>query len=487
MFRILAVPAALAAGVAAGALAPSLFPTLAPAFRDAARPVLARLGAAPTPPRAEATAAGAQAGTDRAGADDDHGDKDHAGHDHAGHDHAGHDHAGHDHAGHKHEHGHKHGPERAEGVVALTPAQIEASGIRVAEARPGTLRHALTVPGTVVPDGERVARVAAKVVGTVAELRKRLGESVEKGEVVAVLDSREVAEAKNDYIAALVGQELQETLFERDHALWDKKISAEQQFLRARTGLVEARLKVDLARQKLSALGVPDAEVAALGDNPLPGKPGPGEDEHTVGLRRAPRFGLQRYELRAPIAGQVIERRVDLGAPVNDEGQEKEIYTIADLSRVWVELAVPVADLAGVRPGQAVTLRRSADEAGTPGRVVFASPMLDPQTRAAKVIAAVENPDLAWRPGAYASVRIALADDPAPVVVPRAALQTVEGETVVFVRRADGFEKRAVRLGPGDGDAVSVLSGVAAGESVAAENSFVLKAELGKAEAEHGH
>ncbi|WP_236960752.1 efflux RND transporter periplasmic adaptor subunit [Methylobacterium durans] len=342
------------------------------------------------------------------------------------------------------------------------------------------------MPGIVVPDGERVARVAAKVVGTVAELRKRLGEPVEKGEVVAVLDSREVAEAKNDYIAALVGQELQETLFERDHALWDKKISAEQQFLRARTGLVEARLKVDLARQKLSALGVPDADVAALADNPVPGKPGPGEDEHTVGLRRAPRFGLQRYELRAPIGGQVIERRVDLGAPVNDEGQEKEIYTIADLSRVWVELAVPVSDLGGVAPGQAVSLGR-AGEPGTPGRIVFVSPMLDRDTRAAKVVAALENPDLAWRPGAFANVRIALAGEAAPVLVPKAALQSVEGETVVFVARAGGFEKRPVTLGQSDGQAVSILSGVSAGESVAAENSFVLKAELGKAEAEHSH
>ncbi|MDR7037711.1 cobalt-zinc-cadmium efflux system membrane fusion protein [Methylobacterium sp. BE186] len=461
MFRILAVPAALAAGVAAGLAAPAF----SPALRSAAEPLLARLGAA--------TVAERQAGHD-------HGHRDHARHDHPGRDHADHDHADHEPAGHDHAAG------REEGVVTLNASQIEAAGIRVVAARPGTLARSLAVPGIVVPDGERVARVAAKVIGTVAELRKRLGESVEAGEVVAVLDSREVAEAKNDYIAALVGQDLQETLFERDHALWDKKISAEQQFLRARTGLVEARLKVDLARQKLSALGVPESEVAALADNPVAAKPGPGEDEHTVGLRRAPRLGLQRYELRAPIGGQVIERRVDLGAPVNDEGQEKEIYTIADLSRVWVELAVPVADLGGIRPGQAVSLMRG-DEPATPGRIVFVSPILDRETRAAKVVASVENPDLAWRPGAFASVRIALPGEPAPILVPKAALQTVEGETVVFVARAGGFAKRPVTLGRGDGQAVALVSGVAEGEEVAAENSFVLKAELGKAEAEHGH
>jgi cobalt-zinc-cadmium efflux system membrane fusion protein len=296
-----------------------------------------------------------------------------------------------------------------------------------------------------------------------------------------------VADAKNDYIAALVGLDLQETLFARDHALWDKKISAEQQFLRARTSLVEAQLKVDLARQKLSALGVPDPEVAALAEKPAATTLVAGEDEHMVGLRRAPLQGLQRYNLRAPISGQIIERRVDLGAPVNDEGQEKEIYTIADLSRVWVELSVPVSDVGAIAEGQAVTLTRGDAEPPTPGRIVFVSPMLDVQTRAAKVIAAVENPRLAWRPGSFATVEVVVGTEPAAVRVPRDAIQTVDGESVVFVRTPDGFAKRAVRLGRGDRDAVAVESGLQPGEAVATKGSFILKAELGKAEAEHAH
>ncbi|MFE1597273.1 efflux RND transporter periplasmic adaptor subunit [Methylobacterium sp. ID0610] len=436
--RFLLVPAALAAGVAVGALVPEVSRT--------AKAIVAAAGLdALVPPKETAE---------------------------------------HGHGGHDHGEGEKEGPE---GHVALTPEQIAAAKIAVEPVAAGVLRRTLAVPGTVVPDADRVARVAAKVVGTVAELRKRIGDPVAKGEVVAVLDSREVADAKNDLIAAVVGLELQQTLFDRDHELWDKKVSAEQQFLRARTALVEAQLKVDLARQKLSALGVPDDEATALAAKPPAPKLAAGEDEHMAGLRRTPILGLQRYGLRAPIGGRIIERRVDVGSPVNAEGQEKEIYTIADLSRVWVELAVPTGDLSAVKEGQAVTLVTSSGEKPAAGRIIFVSPLLNAETRTAKVIAAIENPDLTWRPGSYATVRVAVEEQAVDLRLPRGALQAIGGEQVVFVRNKEGFEKREVVLGKGDDEAVEVVFGLDPGDAVATTNSFVLKAELGKAEAEHAH
>ncbi|KAB1070120.1 efflux RND transporter periplasmic adaptor subunit [Methylobacterium planeticum] len=446
MFRFLALPAVLAAGVALGALVPEV--------SNGARALWS------------ATGLGAPAKAAREGGD-----------------------TGHAQGGHAHEdHAHGGGETASEGVVTLSPEQIAAAKITVAPVGAGILARKLTVPGTVTPDAERVARVAAKVIGTVAELRKRLGDPVEKGEVVAVLDSREVADAKNDYIAAHVGRALQETLFERDHALRDKGISAEQVFLKARTALIEARLKVDLARQKLSALGVPDAEVDTLAEKPNPTKKFVSvEDEHMAGLDLAPKLGLQRYELRAPIAGRIIERRVDVGAPVNDEGQEKEIYTIADLSWVWVELAVPTGDLGAIKEGQAVALTTGDEKAATTGRIVFVSPMLDAQTRSAKVIASVRNETLAWRPGSYATVQVAVEQDKVRLRLPRSALHTIAGEQVVFVRTRDGFEKREVVTGKADADAVEIVFGLDPGEEVAVTNAFILKAELGKAEAEHEH
>lgn len=141
--------------------------------------------------------------------------------------------------------GEKEGPE---GVVVMSPERVAAAGITVAPAAGGPLTRKLTVPGVIAMDADRIGRVAARVIGTVTELNKRLGDPVTKGETIAVLDSREVAEAKSELLASLVNHELQSTLFEREQSLWDKKISAEQQYLRARNTFSEVALRVDLAR-----------------------------------------------------------------------------------------------------------------------------------------------------------------------------------------------------------------------------------------------
>lgn len=360
-------------------------------------------------------------------------------------------------------HGDGEGKKEPEGVIKMRPEQIEAANIEVARVGKGVLTQRLTVPGTIGPDTNRIARIAAKVVGTVSELKKQLGDTVSKGEVLAILESREVAEAKSEYISAQVNLDLQRTLFEREQALFDKKIAAENQFLRARMTFDEAQLRFDLARQKLSALNVSE-----------------------TGLSRQT-MGLQRYEIQAPIAGRVVERLVDLGAPVGGEGQAKELYVIADLSSLWIELTISTVDVDQIKEGQ--KLRISAAEAGksSEGQVVFISPMLNQETRSARVIASVDNKHLTWRPGSYVSAQIIIEEQPVDLRVPRKALQTIGGEQVVFIRTPEGFEKREVALGKSDEESVEVVFGLNPGENVAVTNTFVLKAELGKAEAEHAH
>ena len=148
-----------------------------------------------------------------------------------------------------------------EGVIDMPPDRIEAQQIEVAPVAKGVLARVLTVPGTIILDPGRVARVPGRVEGTVVEMRKRLGDSVTQGEVVAVLDSREVADAKSEYLTASVAYDLKKTLFERAQTLWTKRISAEQQYLQARETFLEAELRFDLARQKLSALNLDPAAV----------------------------------------------------------------------------------------------------------------------------------------------------------------------------------------------------------------------------------
>lgn len=354
--------------------------------------------------------------------------------------------------------------EEADGVIKMAADQISAAKIDVAPVSGGTLARRLIVPGSIAADSNRVARIAAKVVGTVAELRKQLGDPVTVGEAVAALDSREVADAKSEYISAQVNFELQKTLFEREQSLVGSKIITEVQFLRTRNSFTEAQLRGSLARQKLLALHVSDYEVSRLSRDSAQ---------------------LQRYELRSPITGRVVERLVDLGAPVGGEGQAKEIYVVADLSSVWVELSVPVADLPAIKEGQRVTIASKTGEEPSEGKIVFISPLLNRETRSARVIAAIANTGLRWRPGSYVSAQVTLGERAVDLRVPRSAFQTISGKPVVFVRTQEGFEKREVALADADDEAAEIAFGLNAGETVAITNTFLLKADLGKAEAEH--
>lgn len=373
------------------------------------------------------------------------------------------------HKDHDEKEGQAHGPEAKEGVVAMTEERITAAKIGVVPVEAGDLSRRLSVPATVTADRDRIGRVAARVSGTVVELRKGLGDMVQKGEVIAILDSREVADAKSEFTAARVNFDLQKTLFDRTQILRDKQITAEQTFLKAQVAYTDAQLRLDLARQKLFALGVTEPEIAALA------KAAQGQN------------GLQRYEIRAPMAGRIVERMVDLGAPVGGEGQPKELYSIADLSSVWVEITVSTTDLPQIKDGQPVAITESGSDKTSEGRIVFISPILSPDTRSARVIASVVNKDLMWRPGTFVTAHVAVDQHRVNLKVPRSALQTINNEPVLFVRTPAGFEKRIVALGKEDAQDVEIVFGVNPGEQIAAVNSFLLKAELGKAEASHAH
>jgi cobalt-zinc-cadmium efflux system membrane fusion protein len=351
-------------------------------------------------------------------------------------------------------------------LVKMSPEQIAAAQIETASVASGVLAKRLTVPATVVPNSDHIARVPAKIAGTVAQLRKRLGDLVQKGEVVAVLDSREIADAKSEYLRASVDLDLQKTMFERAQTLWDKRISAEQQYLQTRATFTGAQLRLDLARQKLSALGLDATEVAVAAKQD-------GRGDHTSSLRQ--------YELHSPIGGRVVERKVDVGMAVGSEGDPSDLYTIADLSSVWLELAVPTAELDLVREGQRVEISSDAKK-GT-GIIRFVSPLLDKDTRSARVVAEIDNNKGVWRPGSFVTAAILVDEHPVDLQVPRSAIQTIEGKPVVFARVDDGFEKREVTLGEQSDQAVEVKKGLSVGETIVTGNTFLLKAELGKAEA----
>jgi cobalt-zinc-cadmium efflux system membrane fusion protein len=352
-----------------------------------------------------------------------------------------------------------------EATIKLTERQVDAGKFAVSEVQGGMLSKRVTVPGTIVPSGDHIARVAVRLLGTVAELRKRLGDAVQAGEVVAVIESREVADAKSEYLAARLVFDLQQTLFTRSTRLFEGKVLSENDFLRARTTFEDARVKIEIARQKLFALSLTAEQIEALPQQPVE--------------------TLRRQELRAPIAGRVAERRVELGALVGREGQESELFVIVNLSVVWADLSVSPSDLATIHEGQQITIAAGTGGEPSTATIMFVSPLLDKDTRAARVVASVDNAALKWRPGSFITAEIPTDEAPAAIVVPRTALQSLKGDTVVFVRTADGFEARKVSIGRQDARLAEVISGLVAGEHIASANTFILKADLGKAEVEH--
>lgn len=355
----------------------------------------------------------------------------------------------------------------APGHIELSEDQIREAGITLTQASGGMLKRHFLAPGSLIPDADHIGRVSVRVLATVTELRKRLGDVVEKGEIVAAIESREVADAKSEYLAARLTNDLQQTLYARQKTLVETRIVSENEFLRTRLSANDAQIKLDGARQKLFALGLSESEIADLPNQP--------------------QESLRTQFLRAPISGRVSERRVDLGGLIGREGQESELYVIVNLDDIWVDLAVSPEDIGTVHEGISVNIRAIGTEDQTSANVIFVSPLLDRETRNARVIATLPNKDHRWKPGTFVTAEVPLAGAPSSVMVSKKAIQTIKGTPTVFVRDADGFEARSVRTGREDDDDIEIVTGLSAGETIAVQNTFTLKAEVEKDEAEHGH
>nr|ART35543.1 A11 [uncultured bacterium] len=192
---------------------------------------------------------------------------------------------------------------------------------------------------------------------------------------------------------------------------------------------------------------------------------------------------LQTYAVVSPLNGVVTDRKANPGEQTGD----KALFVVADLSTVWVELSLFPRDVAKVRIGQAVRIKSPEADLSADGKVIYVAPFGSSanQTLTARVL--LDNAERRWSPGLYVTAEVTLSAMELPLVVRNQALQTVEGSSVVFVRTEHGFVARKVAIGQSDGDISEVREGLQAGESYATSNSFILKSELGKGEAEHGH
>ena len=191
---------------------------------------------------------------------------------------------------------------------------------------------------------------------------------------------------------------------------------------------------------------------------------------------------LAPYELTTLVDGVVIAKHITRGEAV---ASDHEAFVVADLGSVWVDLRVHQKDLGRVAAGQTLLLRAAPGEQTVSAPLRYVTPVVDPATRTATARVVLDNPSGAWRPGMFVAATV-LDAAPVEVAIPAGALQTVGGRPTVFVV-SERVEPRPVVIGRRGRTRVEVLSGLAAGERLAVTNTFLLKAELGKAEAEHDH
>lgn len=343
-----------------------------------------------------------------------------------------------------------------EGKVELSDAQIKGAGISTPVSGPARIRSVFQLAGEVRFNEDRTAHIVPRLAGVVESVTANLGQQVKKGQVLAVIASAEVSELRSALLSAQRRQALAQVTYEREKKLWLEKISAQQDYLQAQQAYREAEIETQNARQKLAAIGA----SASSGS------------------------GLNRYELRAPFDGAIVEKHIALGESVKEDAN---VFTISDLSTVWAEIIVPAKDLGTVRVGAPATVKATSMDSVATGKVAYVGSLLGEQTRTAKARVTLANPNNAWRPGLFVNVELTADERDAAVAVLSDAIQAVDGRSTVFVKVEGGFIPQAVTIGRSDRKYTEILAGLKAGISYAASGSFVVKAEQGKGSAEHAH
>lgn len=341
---------------------------------------------------------------------------------------------------------------RADGALALNAAQIEAAQVRLERVGPARILTTFQLPGEIRFNEDRTAHVVPRVAGIVERVNVSVGEKVAKGQVLAVIASTDLADRRSELLSAERRLAAARTSYAREKTLWQERISAEQDYLQAQVVLREAEIATRNARAKLAALNAPPSAGA-----------------------------LNRYELRAPFAGTLVEKHATPGEAI---AADAKLFVLSDLSSVWAEMAVPAQRLNDVRVGREATVSATAFDSTSSGPIAYVGALLGEQTRTAPARVVLPNPDGAWRPGMFVNVSVDAGKQSVPLAVASDALQEIDGAPAVFVQSPKGFVAQAVETGRRDEKVVEVVKGLRPGQRYAATNSFVLKAELGKGSGE---
>lgn len=346
--------------------------------------------------------------------------------------------------------------------LKLSAEEIRTAGIKTAGLSEEEVSEQLTVTATIRPNQDRIVHVAPRVPGRVVKVQVNLGDAVRAGQTLAVLDSLEVGEAHSAYLQAKTAQALAEADFDRAETLHGEQIIAQKDHLRAHAEYEKSKAAFAAAADRLRMLGVSQV---------------PSADSKAVST----------FPLISPFTGTVIEKHAILGELAQPD---KQLFVVADLSRLWIEANLFEKDLSRVQVGAPaiVTVAAYPDEAFQ-GRLTYIAAVVDKETRTVQARVEVANPDGHLKPEMFATAAIHTSGGrrEKALLLPEEAVVLMQGQPTVFLEARGGFEPRAVELGDKLRGRVVVKKGLAVGDRVVTEGSYALKARLMKAQLGEGH
>jgi cobalt-zinc-cadmium efflux system membrane fusion protein len=336
-----------------------------------------------------------------------------------------------------------------------SPEVARNAGLGVAVVEERSIRRVIDAHVEIAHDENRLARVGARVPGIIREVGRDLGESVEAGQTIAVIDSAELGTTKADHLQAIALQALWKRNRDRERALLEKGIATEQDAHEAETRYEEHRIAVERTAQGLRHLGLDDEEIREVA-----------RSGNTSSL----------LPLHAPRSGVVLERSAVIGQVVDPTDT---LFVLADPAHMWAMLDIYETDLGRVAVGQDVVIRIDGLDGETyPGRITWVGTSVDPRTRTIPARAEMENPDGLLRANMFGEGEIQVGAGDV-VAVPREAVQWEGCCNVVFLRRSETlYEPRKVRLGYSTRTVYEVLDGLVPGDRVVTDGAFLLKTEI---------
>ena len=341
--------------------------------------------------------------------------------------------------------------EGTEKALTLSAEEAQTAGIKLQKLELQDTAGHIMVTAIIQANQDKLAHVVPRVPGRIVKVDASLGDRVKPGQALAMLDSIELGEARSSYLQAASEAAVVQAGFARAQRLNADNIIPEKDYLRARAEHEKARASLHAAADTLRMMGVIPEKLSG-----------------------------SVFPLTAPFAGTVIEKKAVRGELAQPD---TSLFTVADLSTLWIEADLFEKDLGKVRIGAhaTVTLTAYPGEVFT-GRLTYISSTMDKETRTVKARVEVPNPDGRLKPEMFATVAIDTGGSVKALRVPEDAVLLMQGQSTVFVAERGGFEPRAVEVGERAQGYAVLKSGVAAGERVVASGAYALKARLLKSQ-----